>query len=190
MLTEPAVARIVAAWLPGGAQLVVSSSMPVRDLEWFGGRAARAHANRGANGIDGVVSTALGGALTGCTTAVLIGDIAFVHDSNALVALAARRADLRIVVVDNAGGGIFSFLPQATALAVDRFEQLFGTPHGTDVEALAKAHGVDARTVTSADDLRAALDRPGPTVIRVVTDRAENVREHARLNAAVAAALG
>ena len=189
-LTEPAVARTVAAWLPGGAELVVSSSMPVRDLEWFGGASARAHANRGANGIDGVVSTALGRALDGRTTVVLVGDIAFVHDSNAMVALAARGVDLRIVVVDNAGGGIFSFLPQATALAGDRFEQLFGTPHGTDIEALARAHGADARTVTTADGLRAALDRPGPTVVRVVTDRAENVREHARLNAAVAAALG
>ena len=190
VLTEPAVARTVAAWLPGGAELVVSSSMPIRDLEWFGGTRARAHANRGANGIDGVVSTALGRALDGRTTVVLIGDIAFVHDSNALVALAARNADLRVVVVDNGGGGIFSFLPQAAALAGDRFEQLFGTPHGTDVAALASAHGVAARTVTTSDELRAALDQQGPTVIRVATDRAANVREHARLNAAVAAALG
>jgi 2-succinyl-5-enolpyruvyl-6-hydroxy-3-cyclohexene-1-carboxylate synthase len=189
-LTEPAVARAVAGWLPGDAELVVSSSMPVRDLEWFGGRAARAHSNRGANGIDGVVSTALGRALAGRTTAVLIGDIAFVHDSNALAALPTRGADLRIVVVDNGGGGIFSFLPQATALAPDRFEQLFGTPHGTDVEALARAHGVTARAVTTEAELHEALGARGPSVVRVVTERAANVAEHARLNAAVAAALG
>ena len=182
--------RTVAGWLPAEAELVVSSSMPVRDLEWFGGRVARAHSNRGANGIDGVVSTAVGRALSGRTTAVLIGDIAFVHDSNALAALPTRGADLRIVVVDNAGGGIFSFLPQATALAPDRFEQLFGTPHGTDVEGLARAHGLTARTVTTEAELRAALDEPGPSVVRVVSDRAANVAEHARLNAAVAAALG
>ena len=188
-LTEPAVARTVADWLPNDAALVVASSMPVRDLEWFGGPRARAHANRGANGIDGVVSTALGRALTGCTTAVLIGDIAFVHDSNALVALAARSVDLRIVVTDNGGGGIFSFLPQAAALPADRFEQLFGTPHGTDIESLARAHGVPARTVATADELRDALSAPGPSVTRIVTDRTANVAEHARLNAAVTAAL-
>ena len=70
---------------------------------------------------------------------MLIGDIAFVHDPTSLVALAARSADLRIVVTDNDGGGIFSFLPQASALPAERFEQLFGTPHGTDIEALARA---------------------------------------------------
>jgi 2-succinyl-5-enolpyruvyl-6-hydroxy-3-cyclohexene-1-carboxylate synthase len=188
-LTEPAVARAVAAWLPSHAELVVSSSMPVRDLEWFGGPAARAHANRGANGIDGVLSTALGRALDGRTTAVLIGDIAFVHDSNALVALPSRGVDLRIVVVDNDGGGIFSFLPQASTLPGDRFEQLFGTPHGTDVEQLARAHGVRACTVATSRELSDALAQPGPSLIRVVTDRAANVADHARLNAAVAAAL-
>ncbi len=87
-LTEPGVARTVAANLPSDAELTVASSMPIRDLEWFGGPRARAHANRGANGIDGVVSTALGRALAGRTSVVLIGDLAFVHDSNALVALA------------------------------------------------------------------------------------------------------
>ncbi len=164
--------------------------MPMRDVEWFGGPTAVAHANRGANGIDGVVSTALGIALdTDDPTVVLVGDIAFVHDSGALTGLAARRADLRIVVVDNDGGGIFSFLPQATQLPSARFEQLFGTPHGTDVVALAAAHGLDAATVTTAADLVARLGRPGPSVTRVRTDRAENVRVHAALNAAVAAAL-
>jgi 2-succinyl-5-enolpyruvyl-6-hydroxy-3-cyclohexene-1-carboxylate synthase len=188
-LTEPAVARLVASWLPADGELVVSSSMPVRDLEWFGGPTARAHSNRGANGIDGVMSTALGRALGGRTTAVLVGDIAFVHDSNALTALPSRAVDLRIVVVDNGGGGIFSFLPQASALPTGRFEQLFGTPHGTDVEQLARAHGVRACTVSTSDELLEALDQPGPSVVRVVTDRTANVAEHARLNAAVAAAL-
>jgi 2-succinyl-5-enolpyruvyl-6-hydroxy-3-cyclohexene-1-carboxylate synthase len=189
-LTEPAAARTVADALPEDAELVVASSMPVRDLEWFGGRRARAHANRGANGIDGVLSTGLGRALAGRPTVVLLGDIAFVHDSNALVALSARRADLRIVVIDNGGGGIFSFLPQAGLLAPDRFEQLFGTPHHTDIGAIASAHGIASTTVTTADELAAAVNAPGTAVTRVATDRADNVRIHDRINAAVAAALG
>ena len=143
-LTEIDVARAtVAAVTPGGA-LVVSSSMPVRDVEWYGPNRddITVIANRGANGIDGVVSTAIGVAATGRPTTVLLGDVALLHDSSALVALAGRPVDLDIVVVDNDGGGIFSFLPQATDLDTERFEQLFGTPHGTDIAALADAHGL------------------------------------------------
>ncbi len=189
-LTEPGVARTLADHLPAGAVLTVASSMPVRDLEWFGGPAASAHANRGANGIDGVLSTALGRALGGLPSVVLLGDLAFVHDSNAMVALARRHADLRIVVVDNDGGGIFSFLPQATELPAGRFEQLFGTPLGTDAVALACAHGLSAATVTTADELVERLGRPGPWVVRVPSDRARNVEIHRALDAAVARALG
>ena len=182
-LTEPAVARTIATVLPADAELVVASSMPVRDLEWYGGPAARAHANRGANGIDGTMSTALGLALSGRTVVVLLGDIAFLHDAGALTALRRRGVDLRVVVVDNDGGGIFSFLPQATALDPARFEQLFGTPHGTDLVALAAAHGLDATTVATPAELIARVGRRGPHVTRVVTDRAANVAVHAAVNA-------
>ena len=188
-LTEPGVARAVADSLPPDAQLVVASSMPVRDLEWYGGPRARAHANRGANGIDGVVSTALGVALGGAPTLALVGDIAFVHDASALVALRHRGVDLRIVVVDNDGGGIFSFLPQASDLPPDRFELLFGTPHGTDVAALASAHGISASTVETADELATAVTTKGSSVTHVATDRSANVNVHDQLHAAVAAAL-
>jgi 2-succinyl-5-enolpyruvyl-6-hydroxy-3-cyclohexene-1-carboxylate synthase len=188
-VSEPGVARTIAESLPAGAELVVASSMPVRDLEWFGGPLAGAHANRGANGIDGVISTALGRALTGVPVVVLVGDVAFVHDSNALVALTSRDADLRIVVIDNGGGGIFEFLPQAARLTESRFEQLFGTPHGVDVVAAAAAHGVPAGTVGATDELIDAISRPGPGLTRVATDRAENVRMHELLHRAVAGAL-
>ena len=188
-LTEPGVARCVAENLPGGAMLTVASSMPVRDLEWFGGPFARAHANRGANGIDGVMSTALGLALSGQTSVVLIGDLAFVHDANALVGLAARGCDLRIVIIDNDGGGIFSFLPQAAALPTDRFEQLFGTPLGVDVISLATGYGLPAVTITSIEDLAVHLGRPGPWVARVPSDRQRNVEVHDLLQTAVANAL-
>jgi 2-succinyl-5-enolpyruvyl-6-hydroxy-3-cyclohexene-1-carboxylate synthase len=188
-LTEPGVARTLSDTIDDGADLVVASSMPVRDLEWFGGSRARAYANRGANGIDGVLGTALGRALGGRTTFVLLGDLAFVHDSNALTMLQARDADLRIVVVDNDGGGIFSFLPQATALPEDRFEQLFGTPLGVDVVALATSYGLEARTVQAADELVEQLAQPGPWVCCVPTDRHHNVEVHAALHDAVIAAL-
>ena len=183
-LTEPGVARAVAAGLPDGAELFVAASMPMRDLEWFGGPTARALVNRGANGIDGVMSTALGVAATGKPVVVLLGDVAFLHDSNALLAAAQLGADLRVVVVDNAGGGIFSFLPQATELAPDRFERLFGTPHTTDLCALARAHGIPAETVTALDALAAAVACPGPRVTRVPSDRAANVERHAAWHAA------
>ncbi|MDQ3310716.1 MAG: 2-succinyl-5-enolpyruvyl-6-hydroxy-3-cyclohexene-1-carboxylic-acid synthase [Actinomycetota bacterium] len=189
-LTEPGVARAVADGLPDDAELVVASSMPVRDLEWYGGRRARAHANRGANGIDGTMSTSIGIALaTGRAVVVVLGDLAFLHDAGALTALARRGTDLRIVVVDNDGGGIFSFLPQASGLDQQTFELLFGTPHGSDITAVAAAHGLDATTVTTADALVNRIAGCGPSLTRVVTTRAANVAAHAALHDAVAAAL-
>ena len=197
--TEPGIARTVLAALPEGSTLVVSSSMPVRDLEWFGAPRAgvRVLANRGANGIDGVVSTSVGAALaaqgSGAATVVLIGDVAFLHDSNALLGLVERGVDLTIVVVDNDGGGIFSFLPQGAALGAERFEQLFGTPHGVDLSLLAAAHGlmtVEPATATDvADAVRASIDAGGPRIVRIRTDRTANVQVHADLNQAVAQAL-
>jgi 2-succinyl-5-enolpyruvyl-6-hydroxy-3-cyclohexene-1-carboxylate synthase len=184
-LSEPGVARHLTRSLPPGSALVVSSSMPVRDVEWFGvgRRGLRVLANRGANGIDGVVSTAVGVALSGVRTTLLIGDVAFLHDSNGLLRLADRDVDLTVVVLDNDGGGIFSFLPQRTDLPADRFERLFGTPHGLDLVALARAHGVEAHRVDTVE----ALDwKPGVRVQVVTTDRDANVALHDRLNAAVA----
>jgi 2-succinyl-5-enolpyruvyl-6-hydroxy-3-cyclohexene-1-carboxylate synthase len=189
-LSEPGAARVVAEWLPDDMHMVVASSMPVRDLEWFGGRRARALANRGANGIDGVISTAVGIATGGAPVVALVGDIALVHDAGALTALAGRGLDVRIVVVDNDGGGIFSFLPQASEMPGDRFEQLFGTPHGTDLEALAAAHGLRACAATTRDALIEAVARPGPGCVRVPSERARNVEVHAALNQAVSDALG
>jgi 2-succinyl-5-enolpyruvyl-6-hydroxy-3-cyclohexene-1-carboxylate synthase len=168
--TEPAIARAVVRDLGPEHTLVVASSMPVRDVEWFAGPTpARVLANRGANGIDGVLSTAVGVALAGGPTVALVGDLAFLHDVNALLGLAGREVDLTIVVVDNDGGGIFSFLPQADALPSDEFEQLLGTPHGLDLAALGRAYGVDIRVHR--------------------TDRAANVDAHRRLQEAVARRL-
>ena len=192
-LTEPFVARAVAAH---ASTLVVSSSMPVRDVEWYAAPrdGLRVLANRGANGIDGVVSTAVGVAIaTGEPVTVLLGDIAFLHDSNALLGLAARTLDITIVVVDNRGGGIFSFLPQATVLPDDTFEQLFGTPHDVDLAALAAAHGIPTLRVHEPDGVTAALQiasaTTGTHLVLAPTDRRTNVGVHDEINAAVAAAL-
>ncbi|MGH9182959.1 MAG: 2-succinyl-5-enolpyruvyl-6-hydroxy-3-cyclohexene-1-carboxylic-acid synthase [Acidimicrobiales bacterium] len=194
--TEPGVARGLAAVLPEGARLVVSSSMPVRDLEWYAAPrpGLAVLANRGANGIDGVVSTAVGVATaTGGPVAALVGDLAFLHDANALLGLAGRGLDLTVVVVDNRGGGIFSFLPQADLLDHERFEMVLGTPHQVDLVALAGAHGLSATEVAEAAALApavaGALGAEGTHVVVVRTDREANVAVHDELHAAVAGAL-
>lgn len=188
--TEPGVARALFAGLPDGATLVVSSSMPVRDVEWYARPrdGVRVLANRGANGIDGVTSTAFGVATQGSPTFALMGDLAFLHDANALLIPSGTAAgvDCTLVVVDNDGGGIFSFLPQRQALAEPRFERLFGTPHGLDLAALAAVHGIPVST-----DLADAWEAPGDGVrlVHVRTDRDANVAVHDELHAAVRESL-
>lgn len=191
-LSEPGAARAITASVPTGGHLVVASSMPVRDVEWFGTPRSdiTVHSNRGANGIDGVIATAIGVAIgSGEPTAVLLGDVAFCHDLSSLTALQSRDLDLTIVVTDNDGGAIFSFLPQATSLSADQFEQLFGTPHGTDVVEVARALGLRAYVAETVDVLAAGFDESDTCVIRIASDRKENVDVHSALNAAVIAAL-
>lgn len=194
--TEPDVAKTTLATLPTGSTLVVSSSMPIRDLESFARprRDVRVIANRGVNGIDGVVSTALGVALTGVPTTLLIGDLALLHDQGALTGLTERDVTLRLVVVDNDGGGIFSFLPQASLLEPPRFEQLFGTPQHVDLAALLTAHGIECDVVDTSASLHQTLvamhGRPGVRALVVRTDRHTNVAVHDELAGAVAVALG
>ncbi len=193
-ITEPGVARNVVSAIPSGGTLVVSSSMPVRDVEWFSARreGLTVLSNRGANGIDGVVSTAVGVALSGVPTALLIGDVAFLHDTNGLLGLDARGVDLCIVVIDNDGGGIFSFLPQASVLEPTQFEQLFGTPHGVDLAMLAHAHRLPV--LEASDDLavglavEASMTTGGVHVILARSNRSENVAVHDALHQAGTAA--
>ncbi|MBF8290313.1 MAG: 2-succinyl-6-hydroxy-2,4-cyclohexadiene-1-carboxylic acid synthase/2-oxoglutarate decarboxylase [Chloroflexi bacterium] len=187
--------------LPNGGLLWAGNSMPVRDMDaWLplGERVIRPLSNRGANGIDGVVSTALGSAAAGVgPVALVVGDVSFLHDLNALVAARLHDLSATIVLVDNDGGGIFSFLPQASAVAPEvglpeHYEELFGTPHGIDVGPIVTALGGEFREV-SAGDLRAAiadsLARPGVQVLRFRTDRDTNVRMHREAAAAVSAAV-
>ena len=192
-LSEVEVAQAVVAGVPAGGALVVSSSMPVRDVEWYGPNRTDidVFSNRGANGIDGVIATGIGVALTKRPTTVLVGDVAFLHDSSSLAALRHRPIALDVVVVDNDGGGIFSFLPQRTQVAADRFELLFGTPHGTDLAALARAHGLEVAPwpVPPRPTAPDGQPVPGVRVCVVHTDRAANVALHGRLTASVLDAL-
>ncbi len=193
---EGRIARDVVAAAPSGTALVIASSMPVRDVESFaaGRDGLTFHANRGVNGIDGFVSTALGVAAAGeseASTVALLGDLCFLHDSNGLLGAADRGVDATFVVVDNAGGGIFSFLPQAEF--PDHFETVFGTPQTVDLGALAAVHGLP---VTEVDDaagvapaVRSAVDTGGVQLVRVRTDRAANVARHREVWATVAAAI-
>ena len=191
-LSEPLIARaLVAASARHHAPLVVGSSMPVRDVEWWAPpRESATFANRGANGIDGVVSTILG-VSAGAKGLGLVGDITMLHDVSGLVdALGTAGGSCVIVVVDNGGGGIFSFLSQASALSESRFELLFGTPRAHDLVAVAAAFGHRARRVDTLAALVDAIDewiaREGlSVVVAKVGTREENVRYHEWLNALV-----
>jgi len=189
------VARAVVAALPAGARLLVGSSMPIRDVDAFApvpAEGVRVLSNRGLNGIDGNVSTALGvAAASGAPTVALVGDLAFLHDLGALVHARRAALALTVVVVNNDGGGIFNFLPIAGS--TPRFEDLFGTPHATDLSAAAALGGARFSRVETPAALVAALEdagRPGLHVVEArVVDRATNVEVHHALGAAVARAL-
>ncbi|HKG17980.1 MAG TPA: thiamine pyrophosphate-dependent enzyme, partial [Solirubrobacteraceae bacterium] len=186
-LSEPLVAARLGAGLPADATLVVASSMPVRDVEtFFPARdpPPRVLANRGANGIDGTVSTAFGvAAADGGPVVLLIGDVALAHDVGGL--LCASRLGLRITVVllNNDGGGIFHFLPVARER--DVFERHVATPHGLDFSRAAALYGCDHRPLANADELepalQRALDAPRTTILEVRTDRRDNLDLHRRL---------
>ncbi len=195
-LSEPAVARALHRYAGAAdAAVMVSASMPIRDLEWYAPALPvppHVLANRGANGIDGVVSTALGVAAAGTAgrTLAFLGDLAFLHDVSGLVNL--PEVPCTFVVVDNAGGGIFSFLPQAKALSPESFETLFATPPTSDLGAVARGFGLPVEEVTKASELEPALAGapPGPALVRVrVPSRTENVAVHDAINQAVRRAL-
>lgn len=194
--------------VPAGGHLVVSSSMPVRDLEWFGPQVpagVTVHSNRGANGIDGVIATAVGVAHTGAPTVAVVGDLAMLHDVGSLIS-AAAVSNLAVVVIDNGGGGIFSFLSQHELLPDDQFERWWGTPSGVDVVAAASGLGLevaDVRPSELAGELQRRLaaglsegtaatggsvaPRRRTVLCRVVSNRETNLVQHQRLLSKLAA---
>ncbi len=201
-LSEPAVAAELGVLLPERATLWVASSMPVRDIESFWPVRAdppRVLCNRGANGIDGTVSSALGAAAAGPGAGggpviLLIGDVALAHDIGGLLAARRLQLDLTIVLIDNGGGGIFDFLPVATT-EEHIYTRHIATPTGLDFAHAARLYGFDHETVGDVLAFRAALERalterpPRAGIIEVRTDRAQNVALHRRAWGAVAGVL-
>jgi len=172
-----------------GITLYAGNSMPVRDLDtffWPTRERIRMMGNRGASGIDGVVSSALGasaGAGQNRPTILVLGDLSFFHDLNGLLAARLHGLNLTIVLINNDGGGIFSFLPQAAY--PEHFEQLFGTPTGLDFRLAVQMYGGQYQRVESWEQfrkgVRRGLDTGGLHVIEVPTERASNVKMHRQL---------
>ena len=195
LLTEPRLARDLAAALPDGALLWAASSLPIRDLnQQLAPRAGlRVLASRGASGIDGLVSAAIGAALAhqagpGGAACALLGDLAFLHDAPGLMLGPDEpRPDLCIVVVNNDGGGIFSTLEQAAIRGP--FERLFGTPHGADLGRLADAAGLPHTVLEQPAELPGLLGGTGLRIVEVRTDRMAGAALRARLHEQAAAAV-
>jgi 2-succinyl-5-enolpyruvyl-6-hydroxy-3-cyclohexene-1-carboxylate synthase len=192
------VAAAVVAGLRPGSLLVVGSSMPVRDLALAPPRdGVTVLANRGAAGIDGTVSTAMGAALAwqaagGGPACALLGDLTFLHDANGLLLGPDEpRPDLALVVVNNDGGAIFSLLEQGSEAFAGPYERVFGTPHGTDLAALCGASGTAyTRVSTTAELVAAATDpRAGLQVVEIRVDRSGDRARAERVRTQVAAAL-
>lgn len=190
---EPRIARDVAAWAPAGGFLFVGNSTPVRDLDLAMAPrdGLRVLANRGASGIDGLVSTALGvAAADRGPTVALLGDLSFLHDAGAILWNAPRVFSLTIVVVNNGGGHVFSLLPQRD---LPEHRELFVTPHTVDVGGLCRAGGAGHERVERASDLVPALDRAagagGLNVVEVMVDAELGLRRRREMHDGVDAAL-
>ena len=183
-LSEPRVAAELGTALPAEATIVVASSMPVRDVETFfpaRERPPRVLANRGANGIDGTVSTAFGvAAAADGPVALLIGDVALIHDIGGLLAASRLGLKLTVVLLHNDGGGIFDFLPVSGEGA--EYVEHVATPHGLDFAHAAALFGCGYEAVDGVEDFRAALARAlaaeRTSIVAVHTDRAANVALH------------
>jgi 2-succinyl-5-enolpyruvyl-6-hydroxy-3-cyclohexene-1-carboxylate synthase len=191
---DPGTAGAVMRALPVGARVIVGSSMPIRDVDAFAPVAAPGvfvYANRGVNGIDGVISTAVGVARAGGgPTVALVGDLTLLHDVGAWLTARRLGVDLVVVVVNNDGGGIFHFLPVRDRTS--RFEEYFGTSHGADLAAVAALGGARLHRPVGAEALASAIAEAsdgGLHLIEVRSDREANVELHRSLFARLAAAV-
>jgi 2-succinyl-5-enolpyruvyl-6-hydroxy-3-cyclohexene-1-carboxylate synthase len=191
-LTEPSLQLALGAAYGDGELVYTASSMPIRDQEAFlpaTDADVTFLCNRGANGIDGLISSGIGAAhATGKPTTIVTGDLGLLHDVGGLVALRDVSTPVRIVVIDNDGGGIFHFLPQEQALDGDEFEALLGTPRGVDVSKAAALFDLPHRSLALVTELSDAL-ATGTGLIEVKVDRQANVDLHRRLADSVSAAI-
>ena len=191
-LSEPGLQAALGPALRDGEIVYTASSMPIRDQEAFlppGEADVLFLCNRGANGIDGLISSGIGAAhASGRSTVIVTGDLGLLHDIGGLAALRDVSTPVRIVVVNNDGGGIFHFLPQAEALEGEEFEALLGTPRGIDVKRAAGLFELEHRKVDDLDDLAGAL-AAGSGLIEVPVERGSNVALHERLAEVAAEAL-
>ncbi len=191
-ITEPALHRALGAAHRAGDLVYTASSMPIRDQETFVASSTTDVlflCNRGANGIDGLISSGIGAAhASGRPTTIVVGDLALLHDLGSLAALRDVSTPVRIVVIDNDGGGIFHFLPQEAAMPEDEFEALLGTPRGVDTAKAAALFDLPHRRLESLAELPKAL-AAGTGLIEVRTDRRINVQSHRELTARVHKAL-
>jgi 2-succinyl-5-enolpyruvyl-6-hydroxy-3-cyclohexene-1-carboxylate synthase len=191
-LTEPRLARDLANHLPEGTLLWTGSSLPVRDIDCHlcPRDDLRILASRGASGIDGTTSAAIGAALAhGGPAFALVGDLAFLHDAAGLaLGPGEPRPDLCLVVVNNDGGGIFSTLEQAAFPGP--FERIFGTPHGAELQHLAAAFGLPYQRLEQPADLSKALQGTGLRIVEAQTDRAAGAALRTRLREVAAEAIG
>jgi 2-succinyl-5-enolpyruvyl-6-hydroxy-3-cyclohexene-1-carboxylate synthase len=191
-ISEPALHLALGKAHRDGDLIYTASSMPIRDQETFLAPSdldAIFLCNRGANGIDGLISSGIGAAhASGRPTTIITGDLGLLHDLGALAASRDVSTPVRIVVIDNDGGGIFSFLPQADALADAEFEALLGTPRGVDVAKAADLFGLPHRRVASLAEVPDVL-ASGTGLIEVKVDRRANVERHRRASAAVSEAI-
>ncbi|GAE94022.1 2-succinyl-5-enolpyruvyl-6-hydroxy-3-cyclohexene-1-carboxylic-acid synthase [Gracilibacillus boraciitolerans JCM 21714] len=184
LLTEGTAVQGIQSSIPIKSTLFVGNSMPIRDVDtfWFtSDKEVTIVANRGANGIDGILSTALGTAATGKHVTLLVGDISFLHSINGLLMTQNYDFNLTIVLINNQGGGIFSFLPQAKE-DNSHYELLFGTPQNISMEKVAALYEIEFELVTDWTQYQEALNRSyqngGVSLIEVQTVRNENVSWH------------
>lgn len=191
-LVEPRATRELAALLPVGTLLFVASSMPVRDVEYFWpvtSRGVRIYFNRGANGIDGTLSTAFGVAHGGRPSVLLTGDLALLHDTNGFLHCAKFRGSLTILLINNRGGGIFQHLP--VAQFDPPFEEYFATPQQVDFAQLCRAYGVEhvaLRDWAQLQNFIRDLPASGVRVLELKTDRKRDAAFRKTLFAKAAAA--
>ena len=191
-LSEPGLHRALGLAHSNGDLVYTASSMPIRDQEAFlpaSETDVLFLCNRGANGIDGLVSSGIGAAhASGRPTTIVTGDLGLLHDIGGLAALREVETPVRIVVIDNDGGGIFHFLPQESALDNGEFEALLGTPRGVDAGKAADLFEVPHRRVETLEHLPAAL-AAGTCLIEVKTDRQSNAEIHRHLADVVGRAI-